>query len=156
MKGIILLDTSVLCEWLQVPGKSVQGGNLRVAKKMRAFAVGFDFFLPLAAVIETGNHIAHVKKAKARRSCAEALVALIDKCVAGTVPYATVAGWDVDDLKRFSRSFVANATASVGMGDTTIISDFEKLCEHYPTAKEIRIWSLDGHLDSYRKVQVNI
>lgn len=156
MRGIILFDTSILCEWLQIPKKSTSNGNKRVEKKMCALAVDFDFFLPLAAVIETGNHIAHIKNAQTRRSCAEALVALIDKCIAGKIPYATIAGWDVDDLKRFSRSFVANATVSIGMGDTTMISDFEKLCERYPTAREIRIWSLDGHLDSYRKVQVDI
>lgn len=153
MNSIILLDTSVLCEWFEVPGKSAKGGHRRVTDAMKAYVKdGCDFFLPLASVVETGNHIAHVATGNARRRCANLLAELIENCITAEHPYATIAYWDEDELKAIAREFRSNAMSGISMGDTSIIGDFKRLCEDNPTAMRIKIWSMDGHLDTYEKL----
>lgn len=54
-RGIVLIDTSVVLELLKVPGKS---GSMQDAKKEFADrAQHSELILPLATVVETGNHI---------------------------------------------------------------------------------------------------
>lgn len=66
MRKVLILDTSILCVWLEVPGMGHCGPNddrwdgTRVTNKIRAEEKdGTTFVLPLASIIETGNHIAH-------------------------------------------------------------------------------------------------
>ena len=62
---IIILDTSVLCVWLRIPGKDTCGSGV----DMMDYATVSSFIeeeikarttlvLPLAVMIEAGNHIA--------------------------------------------------------------------------------------------------
>ena len=66
-KSVMILDTSVLCVWLKVPGMETCGptadswDHKRVdAEIQTAIECGYTLVLPLAALIESGNHIAHV------------------------------------------------------------------------------------------------
>ncbi|HYX16161.1 MAG TPA: hypothetical protein VE944_17685 [Nostoc sp.] len=68
MRKVLLIDTSLLCVWLQVPGRETAGNNEgdfeRVNQKIQAeIDTLTTLVLPLAAVIETGNHIAQAKTA---------------------------------------------------------------------------------------------
>ena len=65
-KKVLIFDTSVLCVWLKVPGKETCGqeGNQLTfevvdAKIEDEKKQGTTFVLPIASIIETGNHIAH-------------------------------------------------------------------------------------------------
>lgn len=65
MNKILILDTSVLCTWLRINGKETCGPDNnrwdyeRVNRKISdEIAVNTVLVLPLAAIIETGNHIA--------------------------------------------------------------------------------------------------
>jgi hypothetical protein len=64
-KKILVIDTSILCVWLAVPGKTECGQQGDIWDKNRVDALiqqeeqqGTTFVLPLASLIETGNHIA--------------------------------------------------------------------------------------------------
>jgi hypothetical protein len=66
MRKVLVIDTSVLCVWLKVPGKETCGpSNALVTYEMVSEKIeeekkkGTTFILPLATIIETGNHIAH-------------------------------------------------------------------------------------------------
>ena len=66
MKKVLVIDTSVLCVWLKVPGKETCGpSKALVTYEMVSEKIeeekkkGTTFILPLATIIETGNHIAH-------------------------------------------------------------------------------------------------
>ena len=63
-KRVLILDTSVLCCWLKVPGKNQAGpvndrwdhnriNTLLEQERIR----NSTFVLPIATLIETGNHI---------------------------------------------------------------------------------------------------
>ena len=66
-KHILIIDTSILCVWLQIPGMEECGRDSdkwtfkRVDEKVnKERKDGTDFVLPIATIIETGNHIAHI------------------------------------------------------------------------------------------------
>ena len=61
----MILDTSVLCVWLKVPGKETCGSGksclnfTKVDNEIQAaIQTQYTLALPLASIIETGNHIA--------------------------------------------------------------------------------------------------
>lgn len=67
-KHILIIDTSILCVWLQIPGMEECGRDSdkwtfkRVDEKVnKERKDGTEFVLPIATIIETGNHIAHIK-----------------------------------------------------------------------------------------------
>ena len=63
---VLIFDTSVLCVWLRVPSKDTCGSgdnlltydivNNKIEEEKNN---GTIFVLPIASIIETGNHIAH-------------------------------------------------------------------------------------------------
>lgn len=60
------MDTSVLCELLEVPGKNQQATAVQAEFVTRA-AAGEHFVIPVTAVIETGNPICQAKGIAERR-----------------------------------------------------------------------------------------
>lgn len=66
MRKVLILDTSVLCVLLKVSDKETCGPSNdlitydKVSEKIeKEKSEGTTFILPLASIIETGNHIAH-------------------------------------------------------------------------------------------------
>lgn len=67
-KKVLIVDTCLACVWMQVPGMEVAGSDndcwdyARVNKKIEAeVAAGALLVLPLASIVETGNHITQIK-----------------------------------------------------------------------------------------------
>lgn len=92
-RKVLILDTSVLCCWLQVPGKKNAGpaddlwDHARIERLLaEERRNGSTFVLPIATLIETGNHIA---QAPARRfECATALAAHLRDAADASTPWA--------------------------------------------------------------------
>ena len=64
-KKVLIFDTSVLCVWLEVPYKETFGSGEMVVDKTQIDGIiekerkaKSTFVLPIASIIETGNHIA--------------------------------------------------------------------------------------------------
>ena len=88
-KRVLILDTSVLCCWLKVPGKQTAGPSndrwnhdqindlLTAERKLNTI-----FVLPLATLIETGNHIAQAsgERYELASSLADYLRQAADEC----------------------------------------------------------------------------
>ena len=67
-KKVLIVDTCLACVWMQVPGMETAGSDndrwdyARVNKKIESeVAAGTLLVLPLASIIETGNHITQIK-----------------------------------------------------------------------------------------------
>jgi hypothetical protein len=68
MRKVLIIDTSLLCVWLKVPGMESCGSDSdiwdfqRVNQKIQAeITQSTILVLPLAVVVETGNHIAQAR-----------------------------------------------------------------------------------------------
>ncbi len=69
-KKVLIIDTSILCVWLKVPGMETCGTkdspitfddvNSKIAAEEKRGRT--TFVLPIASIIETGNHITHIKR----------------------------------------------------------------------------------------------
>lgn len=155
MAEVHFVDTSVLLELLAVPGKSQQPERIR-ERLGDLIAEGAQLVLPIAAVIETGNHITQLRDGTSRRSCAERFVALLRLTAAERLPWVlhTVA-WDERMLAKLcdgtamTGPFVDLAGAGViGTGDLAILAECESYAERTAHV-EVKVWTLDERLAAY-------
>ena len=146
-----MIDTSIFCEILKVPGKSNQHEAVleELTKKIEA---GSTLFLPYSTIIETGNHIAQVKKKWGNSyEIAKNYVKTIENTLLGQAPWVALSMPNEDDLKEWLPLFPDYAAKTIGAGDATIIGDYSKLCKRHRYLT-VAIWSLDQDLKGYVRV----
>ena len=122
---IAIIDTSVFCNMLQVPGRDQEYGTLKQEFEQK-IAEGTSLLLPIATIFETGNHIAHItsQDGSARRSTANRFVIAVTQALEGKAPYTPIRADFFDDIPTWLSSFPDNAMRAMSFGDTTIISEF--------------------------------
>ena len=149
MTSVRLIDTSILCELLEVPGKSSEIAAKKI-KETFAQLVQDDvwFILPLAAVIETGNHIAQNGDGVVRRNKGLLLKSFVERSMRQDSPFLKPPFWNSQDLEAWMKEFPDAAMRKVGLGDVSIMRDMEIAKERLqlPSALSIEIWSKDTHL----------
>lgn len=150
--SIVLIDTSVFCEFISVPGKWNEQRQkqifLEIKKLIRS---GATLFLPIATILETGRHISQVGNGDMRRQTAIRFVEVVQEALQDhkpwTIPQPLL---NPHELKSYLLEFPDSAMRGVSLGDLTIIKEFERQCELH-TGHEIYIWSLDDHLAGYHR-----
>lgn len=107
---------------------------------------GDRLFIPLAAVLECGNHIAQCDGSK--RDLAEKLVFMVREAIAGNSPFHTIRYWYRESLDNVLANFVDNVTygKGIGMGDTSVLEDCRCLCRMVHDANAVELWSYDEDL----------
>lgn len=85
---------------------------------------GTTFVLPLASIIETGNHIAHVKSGS-RRPFADKLMELIHSSADELSPWAAFTEqsglWSAEKIKDLSAKWVETVDSRQSLGDASIV-----------------------------------
>lgn len=66
----------------------------------------------------------------------------------GGAPWTLVSLPEPADLAQWRDEFPSHAMRKTGMGDLSIIKAWEAACTRHPN-RRVRIWSLDGDLQSY-------
>lgn len=146
--SIGLMDTTIFCNVIGVPDYS-QNRDEVLADLERHISDGVSLLLPMAAVLETGNHIANAgADGRVKRSAAERFRENVLKAVEGTVPWTPTPFWDLENLKDWLSDFPDHAMRGIGMGDLSIIKEWERQCELHP-GRRVFIWSRDGDLHGY-------
>lgn len=158
-RQVLILDTSVLCCWLKVPGKD-EAGTVddrwtfeRVDSEIRqAKAEGAILVLPLATLIETGNHIAQA--GQRRFETAQALAACMQDAANANTPWAAFtdqsALWEPANLVRLAREWPRLADGRLSIGDATI----KDVAEYYARSGcEVVILTGDAGLRAYQPAQ---
>jgi len=147
MGAICLIDTSIFLEILNVPQKASQHQFIveELGNKIKA---GESLFLPMATILETGNHIAQNGDGNQRRTCAETFVNQVTQAIAGKSPFTPINFLKQEDLQEWLKEFPDAAMRGSGLGDLSIIHDWRRFCAQNP-ARRVYIWSLDVHLKNY-------
>lgn len=147
MTAVCLLDTSVFVEILNVPGKAQQHEAIlnELGERVRAQEA---LFLPMATILETGNHIGQGSSGGERRKCAQLFVQQVSAALAGSSPFKPVSFLQEADLRAWLTEFPDHASRGSGLGDLSIVHDWQRLCAQNP-ARRVYIWSLDAHLQAY-------
>ena len=104
MSDIVLLDTSVYLNVLDVPGFNQDRDNI-----LDDFAVrverGDYFLLPMATIWETGDHIADLADGRLRRQFAQSLVEQVTQAFNNNVPFRTTYFPDSEVFLRWLGDF---------------------------------------------------
>jgi len=135
MRKVLIIDTSILCVWLQIPGMAPCGpahdqwDHARVQKKIEdEEAAGTTFVLPLASIIETGNHIS--QSGGDRLPLAQRLAQVMNDAADEVSPWAAFGDqgqlWSPESLKSLAERWPPLAVNKLSLGDATIkeVADF--------------------------------
>lgn len=155
------VDTSILLEILDVPGKAQHRAEVIAGLRERVDHRR-QLILPTAAVIETGNHIHHLADGKARRRCAVDFAGVLDDSARGAAPWVLHdATWDaaVLDAIRGGCStgvdLIEHATrgrqGGLGAGDLSVLAERDLYRDRRVDRKslDVRVWTTDAALAAY-------
>jgi len=153
--SVCIVDTSVLCEFLCVPNLSCEADQLSCKREMQdKIKSGEQLVLPMATILETGNHIGQNGDGGQRWKCASRFVAIVRDAINGNGPFAPVQFAYPEGLIKWIGEFTdwaghndARGKGS-GLGDHSIYQDWMRLRELHPH-RRVYIWSRDLQLSSY-------
>ena len=95
--SIALIDTSVFCNIIPVPNRD-QDRDQVLEQLEEMIKARTTLLLPMAAVLETGNHIAQLPNGNVRRSTAKKFCEEVSKAIDGTSPWTPqncLAFWNI-------------------------------------------------------------
>lgn len=158
-KRVLILDTSVLCCWLRVPGKDETGPvndrwdheriNVLLVQER---AKNSTFVLPIATLIETGNHIAQAPHYRFER--ASSLAGYLREAADAQSPWAAFTDqsqlWQAESLRALADTWPHLANSGLSIGDATI----KDVAEYYAKAGYfVEILTADAGLKAYQPAQ---
>lgn len=158
-RRVLILDTSVLCCWLRVPRKEEAGpvddrwNHARIDKLLKDERENHStFVLPIATLIETGNHIA--QSPAQRFECASSLATYLREAAEAQSPWAAFTDqsslWQADNLRLLADTWPPLASGGLSIGDATI----KDVAEYYAKAGYfVEILTGDEGLKSYEPIQ---
>lgn len=157
MRTVVFIDTSIMCNLLDIPGKNQDRAGVAVEYRELAER-GAQFVLPISTVIETGNHIEQLPSGHARRTCAEAFSGILREIAANRAPWVLHEhAWNADFLTTFcdggiaSPAFQEVATAgTLGGGDVSILVERDRYQARVDSrTSDVRVWTRDRALAAY-------
>ena len=145
MSSIVLLDTSVLLNVLDVPGRNQQLDAILTELELLIDSAA-HLFIPMAAIIETGNHIAHMgDDGRVRRQVAERFVEVVRAALNDEAPWKPINFPSDSHVLTWLGEFPDSAMRKIGMGDLSIRKEWEQLHARYPMSR-VRVWTVDSDL----------
>jgi hypothetical protein len=154
-KKVLIIDTSILCVYLGVAGKETCGPDndkwdkKRVDEKMKQeLEQKATIVLPLATILETGNHIS--QSTGERYKMAQALAKIMADAADNKTPWAAFTDqstlWSAGKVKELAAEWPDLAARKLSIGDATIkivAEDFAK------AGYQVEIFTGDQGLKSY-------
>lgn len=154
-RRVEFVDTSILCNILDVPGKNQHRSQVAGQLKQKR-ADGCSLILPVTGVIETGNHIAQLGDGAHRRDRAQRLSALLTLVIEGKAPWVLHSlEWGEDFLRRLLSGGDTNIAledhcmTGLGLGDLCILTEMAVYRSRVPASVEVAVWTLDATLDAH-------
>ena len=152
MPDVVIIDTTVLLNVLDVPRRN-QDRDAVLAEFKKLVEREVSLLLPMAALFETGNHIARLPNGGRRRHHAEHFCDQVRMALEGKAPWTPVPLPEPADLAQWLGEFPDHVMRGQpergpGMSDLSIIKAWKAARTRHPN-RRVRIWSLDGDLQSY-------
>ena len=144
MSAIVIVDSSVLLNIMDVPGRNQH--KVAVLDRLARLIDNEDhLFIPMAAIVEVGNHIAHVGNGTLRRAAAERFVNEVRSALADESPWKPINFPSKLEVLRWLDAFPGSAMRGEGLGDLSIRQEWDACCARYAMS-HVWVWALDGHL----------
>ena len=162
-RKVVILDTCLACVWLKVPGKEVVGAandqwntarvQSEITKRTRE---GYEIVLPIAVMIEMGNHIAQIKQDN-RVEYIERFRSMMSAALEGTSPWILFNNqnelWKRDRLMPLIDTWktLNEQGEKHSLGDVSILG----IASYYRKAGyEVAILTADCLLKAYEQVDL--
>lgn len=155
MGTICIIDTSIFLNILNVPSRN--NDRNRVIKDFETYIQSeATFILPMATILETGNHIAQNGDGSIRRQIAAKFCDEVRKAIQGDAPYQIsnfpekeeVLEWLTEFPDLAGRNKTPERHEGTSFGDLSIIKEYQQARQTF-SMSEVWIWSLDSDLESY-------
>jgi hypothetical protein len=156
MSILVLLDTSVYLNILDVP--SFNQDREAILNEFEIRIQDHDlFFLPMATIWETGNHIAKLAHGGIRYQYGKKLLDDVTKAINGEVPYRATNFPSREEFLAWLAEFPEHVQRNksdkkigegVSLSDLTIFKEWEDTRDRHPMS-QVLIWSLDSDLKGY-------
>ena len=146
MSDIVLLDTSIYLNILDVPGFNQARNDVFMDFSTRINNNDY-FFLPLMTILETGNHIGQIRDGNKKREYSIKLVEDVSKAIKGEVPYRATNFPSREEFSKWVTDFSENHHG-ISLRDHYIIKEWEHTCKANRMSR-VLIWSTDNHLVGY-------
>jgi hypothetical protein len=144
---VVLIDTSIFDELLAVPEKS-QHREATLEQLADWHTHRANLLLPMATIIETGNHIAQVKGDKAKFALAQRYVEQVSAALQGESPFVATPSFEPPHMLGWIASYPEHAMRKIGAADLSIIDEFDRQCRLNPR-RRVLIWTRDQALVGY-------
>lgn len=155
-RKILIWDTSILCVYVKVPGKETCGSDenkwdyKKVIHLLDDEYKNASYILPIASIIETGNHITNSKKGTNVYDSAQILSKIIKDAANANSPWAAFTQqdslWSKENLLKLAEDWPNHV-------HTTTIDDYtiKNVAEYYAQfmGKEIIMFTADAGLKSF-------
>lgn len=105
----------------------------------------------MATILECGNHIAQIGNGTRRRGAAERFIIEVRKALEGISPFIAMLFHQENQVQKWLDTFLEGATIGRGLGDISIIEDWNRICKRYELHR-VYIWSKDKHLQGYDRI----
>jgi hypothetical protein len=156
-KKLLIIDTSVFCVWLDIPERNTcndELGKTLTSKDIQNKIVdyttqGYQFVLPMAVIIETGNHIAQIKMQDLRTEKAKQFAEHITKSLDATMPWIAFdnqkALFETENLREMVMTWegevykTQQGQKGISMGDVAIA----QVAKFYQPTNEVMIFTGD-------------
>ena len=154
--NVKFIDTSVMLNLLEVPDRCNEADRIKQEWK-QSLASNDTLIMPSATIIETGNHIAHIRNADKRRKIASRFGEFLQKTAMEEAPWQLYEVKNIkEELLYLAEHIEDFATKKTGIGDMSIIYAYERYIEETPAIGTIMIWSTDAHLQGYYEENVSM
>ncbi len=148
------VDTSILCNLLDVPGRNQDRAAVQTEFRQLVDEGMTRFVIPVTTVIETGNHIANADGD--RRAAAQRLERFLQMAAADDPPWQLHAvTWDARFLARLragastSMSMVDHlGNGTMGTGDLAILSERDEFMAR-TSFRSVEVWTLEATMAAY-------
>jgi hypothetical protein len=125
--NVVLIDTSVLCEILAVPGKFSDAERFRKELASMVKSRSYTLLLPMTTILETRNHIGQCStNGGHRRKAAQDFVLFVGQAFKGEVPLRPTPFFEVEKIAAWLAEFPDWTMRSgykgkgSGLGDLTL------------------------------------
>jgi hypothetical protein len=155
MRKVLIFDTDILCVYFQIPKwedcgpLSDRWTKIRIDQLIAKEEQEKTFFvLPLAAIIETGNHITYALGN--RYAIAQQFAELMRKVADAQTPWAAFTEqaefWESEGLKQLASDWLEKVTENLSLGDVSI----KNIAEYYAKSGfQVEILTADAGLKAY-------
>lgn len=154
-KNIYFIDTSILMEILKVPNRFSRDKSEQFSNRLVELSTNGNslIIMPISVIIETGNHINHIKNNPVeKKRCFEQFIDILNLIKEESAPWILFGYQYVkEDLAQIIAKSSELIVSNTGMGDAFIIESFDRYIKTLPKGVNINIeiWSTDNHLSAH-------